>query len=89
MPHARRQPLPRPRPIPQPRDLDGLIAKAMLQPSFKKELLKDFSGTAKRYKVKLTPAQSRAFNKLTTRDWNKIQSVMMDGMVAASACRVK
>jgi hypothetical protein len=69
--------------------LKHLIARAILEPSFKKKLLKDFVGTAEAEGVRLSPQQAKAFGKLKLRDWNQIEGVIGDNLIATSACRVK
>jgi hypothetical protein len=68
--------------------LKKLIARGILEPSFKKKLIEDFVGTAKAEGLRLNKAQAAAFKRLTAKDWNQIEDVL-GNLIATSACRVK
>ena len=67
--------------------LKQLIAKALLDPKFKKKLLTDFEGTAKAEGVRLTRSQLKAFGQIKKKDWDQIEKVIGDTLLASSACK--
>ena len=65
-----------------------LIAKAVLDPAFKKALIADFEGVSKKEGVKLTREQIHSFSHVTEKDWDLVESVIGDTLIPTCACRV-
>ena len=68
--------------------LKHLVAKAVLDPVFKSQLLADFEGTAKEEGVHVTEHQLKAFKNVKESDWDLVEKVIGDTLISTCACRV-
>lgn len=68
------------------KDLRYLIGKALTDDDFKAQLLDDPEATAQSEGCTITPQQANALRKMTPDDWNRIETVLFDTMLATSPC---
>lgn len=68
------------------KDLKFLIGKALTDDEFKARLQRDPQGAAKDEGCTITSAQADVLKGMNPGDWEKIESVLIDTMIATSDC---
>ncbi len=68
------------------KDLKFLIGKALTDDAFKERLQKDPEGAATDAGCTITSAQATVLKNMKPGDWEKIESVVLDTMIATSDC---
>ena len=67
------------------KDIRELLARGVIDPEFKKELLEDFAAVAKREGVDLTKDELENFQNMTLENWDILEERMVD-FVKSSPC---
>lgn len=68
------------------KDLRFLIGKALTDDKFKERLQSDPQGAAADEGCTITSAQADVLKNMKSGDWDKIESVLFDTMIATSDC---
>ena len=68
------------------KDLKFLIGKALTDDAFKERLQSDPEGAVAAERCTITPTQADVLKNMSPGDWDKIESVVFDTMIATSDC---